>query len=66
VLDIVAVKAKQGIGMDVDLATLAGIEAKIDNADASGDGNVDMSELEAILGDDVKSAFPGKVSVTQS
>ena len=63
-LDIVVVKAKKGIGMD--LATIAGMEAKIDNADASGEGNVDMSELEAILGDDVKSAFPGKVSVTQS
>jgi hypothetical protein len=64
VLDIIAVKAKQGVGINVDLAALAGIEQKMDEADASGDGNVDLTELQKLMGDiDLSKAFPGKVSV---
>jgi hypothetical protein len=62
VLDIIAVKAKQGVGINVDLAALAGIEQKMDEADASGDGNVDLTELQKLMGDiDLSKAFPGKV-----
>jgi hypothetical protein len=65
VLDIISVKAKQGIGIAVDLEALAGIEKKIDAADASGDGNVDISELQSLMGDiDLSIAFPGKVSTS--
>ncbi len=65
VLDIIAVKAKQGVGIAVDLAALAGIEQKIDNADASGDGNIDLAELQKLMGEvDLSAAFPGKVSST--
>jgi hypothetical protein len=64
VLDIIAVKAKQGVGINVDLAALAGIEQKMDEADASGDGNVDLTELQKLMGDiDLSKAFPGKVRV---
>ena len=63
VLDVIAVKAKQSMGIAVDLAALAGIEQKIDNADASGDGNVDLAELQKLMGEvDLTAAFPGKVS----
>ena len=63
VLDVIAVKAKQSMGITVDLAALAGIEQKIDNADASGDGNVDLAELQKLMGEiDLSAAFPGKVS----
>jgi hypothetical protein len=66
VLDIIAVKAKQGVGIAVDLAALAGIEQQIDNADASGDGNLDLAELQKLMGDvDLSVAFPGKVSSNQ-
>jgi hypothetical protein len=62
VLDIIAVKAKQSVGINVDLAVLAGIEQKMDEADASGDGNVDLTELQKLMGDiDLSKAFPGKV-----
>jgi hypothetical protein len=62
-LDILAVKAKQGIGITVDLAALAGIEQKMDEADASGDGNVDLTELQKLMGEiDLSVAFPGKVN----
>ncbi len=62
-LDILAVKAKQGIGITVDLAALAGIEQKMDEADASGDGNVDLAELQKLMGEiDLSVAFPGKVN----
>jgi hypothetical protein len=64
VLDIIAVKAKQSVGINVDLAALAGIEQKMDEADASGDGNVDLAELQKLMGDiDLSKAFPGKVRV---
>ena len=67
VLDLLAVKAKQGIGITVDLEALAGIEKKMDEADASGDGNVDMTELQSLMGEiDLSVAFPGKVKTTQS
>ncbi len=67
VLDIIAVKAKQGIGIAVDLAAIAGIEQRIDNADASGDGNVDLAELQKLMGEvDLSSAFPGKVRTNQN
>jgi hypothetical protein len=66
-LDLLAVKAKQGIGITVDLEALAGIEKKMDEADASGDGNVDMTELQSLMGEiDLSVAFPGKVKTTQS
>jgi hypothetical protein len=65
VLDIISVKAKQGIGIAVDLEALAGIEKKIDAADASGDGNVDLTELQSLMGDiDLSTVFPGKVSTS--
>ena len=67
VLDLISVKAKQGIGITVDLEALAGIEKKIDAADASGDGNVDIGELQSLMGDiDLSTAFPGKVSTSRS
>jgi hypothetical protein len=53
VLDILAAKAKEGVGIKVDLGAIAGIE-RIDNADNDGDGKVDLKELEAIMGDDIK------------
>ncbi len=52
-LDILAAKAKEGVGIKVDLGAIAGIE-RIDNADNDGDGKVDLKELEAIMGDDIK------------
>lgn len=66
-LDIIAVQTKQNIGIAVDLSALAGIEEKLDNADASGDGKVDLSELQSLMGDvDLSTVFPGKVSTCQS
>jgi hypothetical protein len=53
VLDILAAKAKEGVGIKVDLGAIAGIQ-QLNNADNDGDGKVDMRELEAIMGDDIK------------
>jgi hypothetical protein len=64
VLDAIAVKAKQTMGIPVDFAALAGIEQKVECADTSGDGSVDLAELQKMMDEvDLSAVFPGKVRI---
>lgn len=60
VLDLLVHKGKEKIGIPVDLHALAGLEERLAAADQDGDGLVDLSELDTLLGGDAASMFPGK------
>jgi len=60
VLDLLLHKGKEHLGMPVDLHALAGLEQRLADADKDGDGLVDLSELDKLLGGDSAAMFPGK------
>ncbi len=62
VLDLLLHKGKEHLGMPVDARALAGLEQRLDNADQDGDGMVDLSELDKMLGADASEMFPGKTA----
>jgi hypothetical protein len=60
VLDLLLHKSKERMGLPVDLNALAGLEQRLNDADEDGDGLVDLSELDKLLGGDSEAMFPGK------
>jgi hypothetical protein len=62
VLDLLLHKGKEHMGVPVDVRALAGLEQRLNEADQDGDGMVDLSELDKLLGADASEMFPGKSS----
>jgi hypothetical protein len=60
VLDLLLHKGKESVGIPIDLNALAGLEQRLNDADQDGDGMVDLSELDKLLGGDSEEMFPGK------